>query len=348
MIKPWRATCMQVYSHYVHRAKNREEAHTIINKSLDRWEELAMAAARMGGPERQLVLFPEFALTGFPLSETAAEWIEKACTEIPGENTERLQATAQRLGIYIGANAYERDPTWPGRYFNCSFLIDPSGDVILKYRRINTVHTSSPHDFLEQYLDRHGIEGTFPVADTELGKIAMMPCGEIMYPEAARMFMFRGAEVLLHPTSDYGASDRYGWESAKVARASENMMYLVSTNAGGTTGAPLPENSNMGHSKIIDYDGQRIAEAAGPGESLIATALIDVEGLRRARMNPGSLNRILRQRVEIYRPIYNEASMYPVNLFADEAMDSKARIMAAQKDAVEKLVAKGVITPPSS
>ena len=347
MINPWRATCMQVYSNYVYGARNREEAQEIINRSLDRWEELIHVAARMGGPERQLLLFPEFSLTGFPLKENAQEWIDKACSEIPGPVTERLQAAAQRHGVFIGANAYEHDPEWPGRYFNCSFLIDPAGDIILKYRRINTVHTGSPHDFLDQYLDRYGIEGTFPVVDTELGKLAMMPCGEIMYPESARMFMFRGAEVLLHPTSDYGASDRYGWESAKIARATENMMYLVSTNAAGVRGAPIPENSNMGHSKIIDYDGQIIAQAAGHGESTIATALIDVEGQRRARVNPGSLNRLLRQRVEIYRPLYNQSTMYPANQFADVAMDSKEAIMDAQNAALQALIDRGVITPPA-
>ncbi len=348
MIKPWRATCMQVPTHFVYRAANRREAEAVVNRSLDRWEELISAAVRLGDTDRHLLLFPEFSLTGFPLTETAEQWIEKACTEIPGPFTQRLQSRARQHGIYIGANAYERDPEWPGRYFNCSFLIDPQGDVILKYRRINTVHTGSPHDFLDQYLDKYGLAGTFPVADTELGKIAMMPCGEIMYPEAARMFMFRGAEVLLHPTSDYGADDKFGWESAKVARASENMMFLVSSNTTGAKNAPIPENANMGHSKIYDYDGRLLASVKGPGESTGASAIIDVEAQRRARVNPGSLNRLLRQRVEIYRPLYNAASMYPANQFADAAMDSKARIMEIQQAAVASLVERGVITPPAS
>ena len=205
------------------------------------------------------------------------------------------------------------------------------------------MHTGSPHDLLDQYLDKYGLEGTFPVVDTELGKISMMPCGEIMYPESARMFMFRGAEILLHPTSDYGAADRYGWESAKICRASENMLYLVSANANGAFGAP----SNLGHSKIINYDGQVMASVAGPGESMQATAIIDVESQRRARTNPGALNRLLRQRVEIYRPLYNQASMYPPNLFADAVMDSEARIMEAQNNALAGLIEKGVITPPA-
>jgi predicted amidohydrolase len=345
MIHPWKATCMQVHIHSVNAARNAEEALTLIHRALDRWITLLRGVARDGG--RQLALFPEFALTGFPLGESAAEWIEKACIEIPGPVTERLQKTAQELGIWIGANSYERDPTWPGRYFNCSYLIAPNGDLILKYRRINTVQTGSPHDFLDLYLERYGIEGTFPVARTELGNLAMMPCGEIMYPEAARMFMFRGAEVLLHPTSDQGASDRWAWESAKKVRASENMMYLISANQTGMLGGPGPTGQSAGHSKIYDWNGRILADTGGPGESTAASEVIDVEALRRARVAPGGGNRLLRQRIEIYRPLYDRVQCYPPNRFADAPMDSKARILEIQSEAVENLLRTGILTAPA-
>jgi len=344
MIQPWKATCMQVYCNIVNSARNREEALAIVNRSLDRWIVLLKGVGRDGG--RQLALFPEFCLTGFPLTESAAEWIDKACIEIPGPVTERLQREAQALKMWIGANSYERDPTWPGRYFNCSYLISPTGDIVLKYRRINTVQTGSPHDFLDRYLDRYGIEGTFPVAKTDLGNIAMMPCGEIMYPEAARMFMFRGAEVLLHPTSDHGASDKWSWESAKKVRASENMMYLISANQTGMIGGAPPSGQTAGHSKIYDWDGRVLADTGGPGESTVASETIDVEALRRARFIPGSGNRLLRQRVEIYRPLYDRMVFYPANRFADSPMDSKARILEIQHEAIENMVRAGVLTPP--
>ena len=345
MIQPWRATCMQVYCNLVNGAGSRDEAMVMVNRSIDRWIELIRGVARRGPP--QLALFPEFTLTGFPLTESAEEWIDKACIEIPGPETERLQREAQNSKIWIGANSYERDPTWPGRYFNCCYLIAPSGDIVLKYRRINTVVTGSPHDVMDEYLDRYGIEGTFPVAKTELGNLAMMPCGEIMYPEAARMFMLRGAEVLLHPTSDHGASDMWSWESAKKTRASENMMFLISANQTGQIGGMLPQGQTAGHSKIYDWDGRVLANTGGPGESTVCSDWIDVEALRRVRALPGSGNRLLRQRVDIYRPLYNQTTLYPPNSFADAPMDSRDRILEVQQQAYKNLVRAGVITPPS-
>jgi predicted amidohydrolase len=345
MIETWRATCMQVYCNLVNEARDREEAMVMVNRSIDRWIQLIRGVARGGPP--QLALFPEFALTGFPLVESAEEWIDKACIEIPGPETERLQREAQNSKIWIGANSYERDPSWPGRYFNCCYLISASGDIVLKYRRINTVVTGSPHDVMDEYLDRYGLEGTFPVADTELGKLAMMPCGEIMYPEAARMFMLRGAEVLLHPTSDHGASDMWSWESAKKIRASENMMYLVSANQTGQIGGLLPQGQTAGHSKIYDWDGRVLSNTGGPGESTVCSDWIDVEALRRARARTGSGNRLLRQRIEMYRPLYNQTTLYPANSFADKPMDSRDRILDVQQQAYDNLVRAGVITPPS-
>ena len=71
--------------------------------------------------------------------------------DIPGsKEVERLQTIAQDLSIYLGANAYERDAEWPGRYFNCSFLIGPNGDLLLKYRRVSTAEAGSPARFLDQ------------------------------------------------------------------------------------------------------------------------------------------------------------------------------------------------------
>ncbi len=347
----WQAISMQTINNAVNGAGSRADAMVIVNRSIDRWEQLlGFALGRPVGVPR-VVVFPEFNLQGFPITETTAQWIEKACLEIPGSaEIERLQKLAQKHGVYLGANAYERSDEWPGMYFNCCFLIDPSGNIILKYRRVSTEQGFSPHDVLERYLEKHGIEGLWPVARTPIGNLAMMPCGEILWPETARCLMFRGAEVILHPTSDQGYTEFMAWESAKRTRAAENMVYLISANAGGITGGPA-SNQNNGNSKIFDFQGRLLSSSDSAGESYRCNAVIDVGLLRRARCTPGGLfgvNRLARLRPEAYAPLYAAASFYPPNLWLDGPMKSKQQIQDALVKVIEKNVAAGTFVSPDA
>jgi hypothetical protein len=64
------------------------------------------------------------------------------------------------------------------------------------------------------------------------------------------------------------------------------------------------------------------------------------------RAIPGSGNRLLRQRIDIYRPLYNSTTLYPANRFADAPMDSKDRIVEVQQEAYGNLVKSGLVQPP--
>lgn len=346
----WQATCMQTLNNAVNRAGTRDEAMQIVNRSIDRWQELLGFAVGRPSKAPRLVLFPEFNLQGFPVTESAAQWIEKACLRIPGSpEVERLQKLAQQFKVYLGANAYEAPDEWPGMYFNCSFLIDPSGEIVLKYRRVSTEQGFSPHDILERYLDRHGIEGLWPVARLPIGNVSMLPCGEILWPETARCLALRGAEVLLHPTSDHGRTEFMAWESAKRTRAAENMAYLISANCGGIAGGP-PSGQNTGHSKIFDFQGRVLADTKSAGESTRAHAVIDVEMLRRARTTPGGMfgvNRLARLRIEAYAPVYAAAAFYPPNLWANGPMKSKGEIQEALARVIERKIGDGTFMAPT-
>jgi predicted amidohydrolase len=199
-IGPWRATCIQTASKLAVKGADRSAAWSIIEANIRNALGLIRRAVETDAPAK-LVVMPEFALQGPPHGMPVAKWIDLACCTIPGPITEPFQKFAQAHRIYIGGHQFDCDPEWPGRYFNTAFLIGPSGDVILRYRRINTAAFPSPHDFMDAYLARHSMAEVFPVANTELGRIAMIPCGEINVPEVARVYMMQGAEVILHPTN---------------------------------------------------------------------------------------------------------------------------------------------------
>jgi predicted amidohydrolase len=250
----WRATCIQMRSSIASLADGRKAARKIIDDNLDRAVTL-IASACNSERSPDVVVIPEFALQGPPHGETPDEWIDKACEPIPGTITQRLQELARRKGIFIAGNQFDTDARWPGRVFNTCFLIDRAGDVILKFRRINTAMWTSPHDFMDAYLAEVGLEGAFPVAETELGRIAVIACGEIAVPEVARVFMMRGAEILLHPTNDEGNA---GLEAAKVARAAENMCFVVSANVAAVSASPKTEASRAAGRASSTTSGARL------------------------------------------------------------------------------------------
>ena len=176
----------------------------------------------------------------------------------------------------------------------------------------------TPHDVWERYLDLYGVEGVFPVTDTELGRLATVASEEILYPEICRAMALRGAEVILHSTSEVGSPELTPKDIAKRARAIENQAYLISANSGGISGTGIPEASTDGMSKIIDYNG-RVLAAAGPGESMVANHEIDIPALRRCRRRrPGMPSLLARQRLELYSHIAHPQTRYPANTLLDD------------------------------
>jgi predicted amidohydrolase len=337
---PWRAACIQMKSELVAGAAGRDAAWKIIGRNLDHAVELieGLCADRENAP--RLVVLPEFAFQGPPHQLEPAAWIELACCPIPGAITAPLQSLAKRRGIYIGGNQFESVDAWPGRFFNCCFLIDPRGEVILRFRRINTALWPSPHDMMDAYLETHGLEGTFQVAKTELGNIAMVACGEIAVPEVTRVLMMRGAEIVLHPTNEERSAPQ---EAAKTARAAENMIYLVSANVAGGIGFSRDGSVEGGRSQIIDYYGERIAFESSARETVSVSAAIDVAALRAARHDTGLRNTLLRARFEMYRPFYSEAAFYPPNQFLDAPMRNTEALAGPVERALRNLARNGVV-----
>jgi predicted amidohydrolase len=179
------------------------------------------------------------------------------------------------------------------------------------------------------------------VARTPIGNLAAVASEEILYPEIARCLAMRGTEILLHPTSEASGHPRAPKEVAKIARAVENMMYVISANSAGITGIAIPAASTDGGSKIIDYRGLVLAET-GPGESMAAFAEVDLEALRRYRRRPGLTNLLSRQRFELYADSYSQFHFYPANTLLDKAADRK-HFLQTQKETIERLAKLGVI-----
>jgi predicted amidohydrolase len=341
-MKKWRATCIQMSSDLAALAPDRQGAWQIIEGNVARAVRLIDRACAETASKPHLVVLPEFAMQGPPHGASIAQWIENACATIPGPVTGPLQELAKRQAIFIAGNQFEIDPKWPGRFFNTCFLIDPQGEIILRFRRINTAVWPSPHDFMDDYLAEEGFEGAFPVVDTELGRFAMMACGEIAIPEVARVFMMRGAEIILHPTNEEHSAAQ---EAAKVARAAENMVYVVSANVARGIGFSRDGSIQGGRSHILDFRGHTLAFELGAGESFGVSAAIDIDALRAARADLGMANTLARARWDMYRPFYAAAVGYPSNSFRETPMVSADATIPLVQESIGALRRAGVLCP---
>ncbi|WP_083988803.1 nitrilase-related carbon-nitrogen hydrolase [Devosia geojensis] len=341
-IKPWRATSIQMRSERAAQAPDDATAKALIQRNVDRLVGMIEAACD-SNEKPDLVVFPEFAMQGPPLGMGVREWIARACSSIPGPLTQPLQDLARRRSIFISGNLFEAPPEWPGRYFNSSFIIDRSGEIILNYRRVNTAAFPSVHDFMSSYLAATPRERVFPVVETELGRLCTIPCGEINVPEVARVMMMQGAEVILHPTnSPYTAKQ----EAAKLCRVAENMVYLISANVAEWIGFSPDNTVPGGRSHIIDHHGKTLSFKEDPGESTAVSAMIDVEKLRRdRRTDTGLANPLLRARYEMYVPYYKDAHFYPPNYFLDAPMAHTDEVHGAIAIARRNLDHAGVLEP---
>ncbi|MBD2776166.1 nitrilase-related carbon-nitrogen hydrolase [Iningainema tapete] len=341
-IESFIALALQVTCHAVNSATNRSEARSLMQNTINRLAKQIAASIAFIGSDCRLIVLPEYFLTGFPMGESLAVWAEKACLEMAGAEYEALSEIAQKHGIFIAGNAYELDPNFSGLYFQTCFVIDPSGTIVLRYRRLNSMFAPTPHDVWDKYLDCYGLEGVFPVAKTEIGNLAAIASEEILYPEVTRCLAMRGAEIFLHTTSEvYGGTTLKPKDAAKITRAVENLAYLVSANTAGIVNIPIPDASANGGSKIIDYKGTVIAET-GAGESMAAFAEIDLAALRRYRKRPGLNNLLARQRFELYAESYRQSHFYPANTMLEKEVDRK-HFLQTQLETIELLSKQGVI-----
>ena len=325
---------------------DRDASQLVMNATIARLAMEIPASKRFIGPDSKLIVLPEYFLTAYPLGDTIESWAHKACIHADGPEYEALGKIAQDNDIYLAGNAYELDDQFLGLYFQTCFIISPNGDVILRYRRLNSMFAPTPHDVWDKYLDIYGMDGVFPVAKTDIGNLATIASEEILYPEIARCLAMRGAEVFLHSTGEMGNMSETPKQIARKARALENMAYVISANSGSIRGHELPKSSTDGRSSIINFKGQIMTEA-GYGESMTANDCIDLHALRKYRKRPGMSNYLARQRFEVFAETYGGEGSQKANALLDEKGNHKiperAHFISAQTEAISKLAKKKII-----
>lgn len=307
----------------------------------------AIFVAQYAGKPVKLVVLPEYLFTSYPGRISIPDFAARVGFAADGPEYAALGEMAGRLGMFLSGNAYETDAAFPDFYFQTSFIIAPSGEVVLRYRRLLSMFAPSPHDVWEAYLDKYGIEGVFPVARTEIGNLACIASEEILYPEIARALALRGAEVFCHSSSEIGSPLATNKDIAKQARAFENLAYVVSANTAGIYGTAMPLASADGNSQVVDWKGRVVAQS-GDGETFTAFAGLDLVALREARRTPAMTNYLARQRPTLFAQAYAAAAgpfQGPDGMVDDgkPAIPDRDYFRRAQETVIERLSKAGVI-----
>ncbi len=347
MIKPYSIAACQtnIYPYFPDEAMTPHPEN--LEKNLARACELVSYHARSG--VAKLYVFSEFFLTGSPAG-SPAEFYLKVAIKIPGPEIEELAATAWKRGVFIAGQAYEIDDLWPDRFFNTAFIIDPGGKVILKYRKhYDQTCKTKPGDVWDEYVEKVGTEALFPVVDTEIGRLGALVCYDVNFLEVARTLALKGAEVLIHPTSEtrspYHIHGVGGWEIARRTRAWENVAYWVSADQANFLDSVRPTDMMHGWSQILGPDGRVINIAETSNETIIMGE-VDIEALRRRRNQVG-MNFLAQAQPHLYAHVLREKQLWPKNLWAGEPVQTARQNNEATLGLVEELQESGVFAKPA-
>lgn len=167
---------------------------------------------------------------------------------------QQLSGYAKQYGIYlIGGSMPEKDAE--GNVYNTSYIFDREGKQIGKHRKVHLfdIDIKGGQTFKESDTLTAGDSDT--VFDTEFGKIGVMLCFDIRFPELSRMMVNDGAKVIFVPAAFNMTTGPAHWKLSFRTRALDNQIYMVGC-------APARDVSagyiSWGHSIVTDPWGRVI------------------------------------------------------------------------------------------
>ena len=326
----------------------------VLRRNLD--EAIGLAARSAFIPNVRLVCFPEFFMTGSGgFGKRSPKTLERIAITYPGPETDVLSEFAQKNNVYVAGSSFEKDPRFPERVFNSAFILDDSGDLILHYRKLHCADIwgqlpdTTPGSIYTQLVEELGYDALYPVVDTPLGKLATMVCFDHTVPETAHMLARRGAEVIIHCTSDPHGAGRRPWEECRMTRAHDNCAYILAPRPGGEYFDPHavhPGTFLRGYTRIVGYDGRLLGEADTSGK-VSFQANLDLAELRRYRAN-ASANLTIWDEPRSYVDWYEKGHGLPGDLWAGDPQENPYANFAAMKASLDRFYAEGIYLRPGT
>ena len=222
--------------------------------------------ARAADAGAKLIVLPELASSGYAFASDGEA--DLAAQDVGGPCLARWGESCRDRGVFVAAGFCERGAA--GR-FNSAALLGPDG-VIGVYRKAHLFYD-------EQSYFEPGDSG-FPVFDLPFGKVGMLVCYDLWFPEAARVLALAGADVICVPTNWVAnfrrrVADERGWimgNYASVAVATQNQVFVAAADRIGLE----REIEFIGSSCIVGPDGWMLAGPAARGDEALLLADLDL------------------------------------------------------------------------
>ena len=230
-------------------------------------------------------IFGEYFLTGDRCKDEYRELAES----LDGPSIQRLKKIAQTKRCYLVFGMPLKDETVTGLLYNAAVLIHPNGTVNVYKKWF--LPNAGP--FEEKIFFDQGEE--LPVFQTSFGKIGLLICYDVNFPELSKALSLQGADLLICISASPTITRKY-FETLLPARALENTVFVVYVNLAGNQ----EDLIYWGGSQAYDPLGNLLIKAPYLEESIV-TCDINLKTLESARARRPVLRDI---RPEIYQDLY--------------------------------------------
>ena len=256
MIKKTKIAIVQI------KVSNNEKLN--IKNSIDK---IKLAAKK----KAKIICLPELFLSPY-FCQTESHSKFKLAEKIPGKKTILYCELAKKLSVILIIPLFEKKTS--GFYHNTSIIINEKGKIISKYRKM---HIPDDPGYYEKFYFTPGDLG-FKSTKTKYAKIGSLICWDQWFPEAARLTVLKGAEILFYPTAigwhpkekkKFGKSQLDAWIIMQRSHAIANGVFVAAINRTGLEKIGNKKIQFWGNSMIIDPSGNIVARAKSEKEEIL-------------------------------------------------------------------------------
>ena len=236
-----------------------EDSEHTVQQNLDRAVQYVRDAAEQ---QAEIILLPESVTTNGTQSPIDEASHSQGWTLFFADIAKKHEITV--IAPFFASEGNKR--------FNQTTVFSSTGDILGYYRK------AQPTGIEAQRITPGS---DFPIIDLGFAKIGIMICMDIYFPEIARIYAMKGADILFWPTTTHGPT-QHGLEAQLRSRAIDNSLWIVESNlAGHAPYAPYSGRFYPGNARVVDFNGDIVAQTGRRGG--IAVYDIDLSERRKTQ-----------------------------------------------------------------